>query len=152
IARPTGGLAFDGKSTFVTIPKIQLDDDDLPLTFTAWITPASVGESHIFLFGSPGSGIGLNADGGFGGPVFHGQNWHSDFSPTPLKPGETVHVAAVVTKEQIRLFIDGKPVGKKHIRIGTWPAPKPPGVIGKHTSQARECYFHGTIHAIHVGR
>lgn len=147
------GLAFDGKSTAVTIPTLRFDGM-LPVTIEAWITPETVtGQSrHLFLFGTPGGGMGLSEKGNLGIGFFDGSNWHNDYGRSALVPGKRVHVAAVATTKKFELFLDGQSNGNKTVKIGTLAIPNPPALIGKHAKDAPEGFFHGTVHAMRVSK
>ncbi|MBL8868006.1 MAG: hypothetical protein JNK93_20845 [Planctomycetia bacterium] len=152
-ASQTRGLAFDGKSTYVKIPT-ALGGSEFPYTIEAWITPETVtGKSrHLFLFGEPGGGIGLSEKGSFGIGFKSPKEWVSDYGRSTLKPGERVHVAAVATASQFELFLNGRSDGIKIARIGSLVGITPPALIGKHTKDSPEGYFHGTMHALRVSK
>jgi WD40 repeat protein/serine/threonine protein kinase len=149
----TVGLGFDGKSTYVKIPT-ALGGNVFPYTIEAWITPQSVtGKSrHLFLFGEPGGGMGLSEKGNLGIGFKTPREWVSDYGRSVLKPGERVHVAAVATAKQFELFLNGRSDGIKPVQIRSLVGISPPALIGKHTKDAPEGYFHGTIHAMRVSK
>ncbi|MCI0703817.1 MAG: LamG domain-containing protein, partial [Planctomycetia bacterium] len=53
-----------------------------------------------------------------------------------LKLDQRVHVAAVVSKDSIVLFVDGKQVAKQGVKFDKLPPTTPPTLIGKQTSVA----------------
>jgi serine/threonine protein kinase len=153
IMRPNHGLAFDGKASFVEVPGLKFDGK-LPLTIEAWVTPETLttAERHVFLFGPPGGGIGVS-ERAFGAGLNVGNNmWMPAYTRVGIKPGETVHLAAVLTGRRYTLYINGREADWKDVSLGELPATAPPAVIGKPLSKASEGYFHGTIHGVRVSR
>ena len=154
------GLAFDGKDNRVEVEKFGFDGK-LPLTVEAWVTPASFGKDgsdrHLFLFGtlSGGSGgVGFTPADGLGvGVRLKDGGFATNFTVNRFKPGERVHVAAVVSQKRIELFANGKEVGWKDVDLPATVEPIPgPAAIGGTVQHSGGLNFHGTIHALRVSR
>ena len=106
---------------------------------------------HVFLFGEPGGGLGIGNKGNIGVGFHDGKAWIEEYGEA-VPVGRRTHLAAVVTPTAYHLFIDGKSVGFLEGKLDKLPPTRAPALIGMHTKDAPEGFFHGTVHAMRISK
>jgi type II secretory pathway pseudopilin PulG len=135
-----GGLQFDGKKTYVSVPYNEVLTITNELTLTAWIRAAKFGASNIILAQGT-SGTASNYElWTYNGKLvmgFYNGGWRNVTAPNALTANTWYHVAATVelsgTDRLIRLYQNGvevyketttyAPLGNKEgLTIGKFPS------------------------------
>jgi serine/threonine protein kinase len=154
--RPAWSLAFDGKSSYVTIPSFHYKGDH-PLTLEAWTVldrPITDAKLEVLLGDPEKAGICINSGPGhwqffgwFGGYV------HA-LERRPVARKRLVHLAGVFDGQwEIRFYVDGQLQSRTPINRKYKPSPMPftlganPDPGGRYTD-----HFLGRIAGVRISR
>ncbi len=108
-----GALRTSGGGDAVVIPSESIPLADGPLTLEAWVLPDDLDGRRGVVAKTEGSEYGLFASDWLPSfYVFLDGAYREVSSPKPLVPGRWQHLAGVYDGTEVRLYIDGKLVGR----------------------------------------
>ena len=147
-------LAVDGKGALRVDSKSLALPADSPFTLEAWIQLSQHMDQNAVIAKTESSDFGLYMHNGqLQFDVHVGGTYQSVQTPSELSEGTWHHVAGVYDLQEVRLYIDGRLIGKREAK-GARKANEHPLYIGADPDRTGKPnrYFHGKIDEVRVSR
>lgn len=148
-------LRFNGHSSYVEVLGLAPQEGET-YTFEAIVRPRNFRTSNVITWlGDDWMGLYIDDQGHWGLARRFGRESYVICAQQPAVTGEVAHVAGVYHGNDLRLFVNGKPVDTGNVAYTLYPTKaalyvggSPPGRL----NPDHDRYFDGDIHAVRITR